>query len=130
MPRKPKIKKQVPVSATVPDTGNMQMWKAIAGSLIGEPEGWHVMEVATALQESCQLIGRHWKQINKLVEESGDKAGQFSIQIQIDRAETPSEVSAKISYTKAYSDRITVKTPDPTQSELPLEAEEAVKEEE
>jgi len=122
MPRKPKAKNQVPVDGPVPDVGNMQMWKAIAQQTIGETDGWPVMEVATALQECAQLIGRKWKKINQIIEASSEKCGQFSFQVTIDRAETPPEVSTKISITQNFNDRITSKTPDPTQSELPLAA--------
>lgn len=128
MPRKPKSKNQAPVDGQVPDIGDMQTWRAIAAQVIGEADGWPVMEVATALQESCQLIGKHWKKINSLITESADSAGQFSLQVSIDRSETPSEVSTKIGYTKTYGDRLTVKTPDPTQKELPLSVDEAAKE--
>ena len=110
------------------DITNPQFWRALAREVIDQPDGWPVMEVATALCESCILIGKHWRKFSSLIDGVESSDGQFSITVAIDRSETPSEVTTGIRYNQVFSDKVSVKTPDPEQLGLPLTVEETARE--
>lgn len=101
-----------------------QYWLGLARSIVpGEKDEWRLGEIACLLQQFALHIGKHYGTISDDIEETQKKAIAFSVPCEIDRANTPPEVFVGLKWSKKFGDGGTVKVPDPSQSELPLEVE-------
>lgn len=81
---------------------------------------WQLNELATAMMTACGLMAEHWPKFQKIIAKTEKKAGTFSLSIDVMRANTPSEVDAKISYSEKYSETVKRKVKDPAQGELSI----------
>lgn len=109
-------------SRVSPNIQDYQFWTGLAHEVIpGERDEWKIGEVACLLQQFALHIGTNYGQISKDIDETQKKSLAFSVPCQIDRANTPPEVFVGLKWSKKFGDGSTVKVPDPSQSELPLE---------
>lgn len=126
---KPKISGKGRNDTTLPEVGTLPYWRAQARAMCkGETDEWRISEVATVLNDFAKLLGGHWKKINTICHGNEDSAVDISFKSTIDRKNNPTEVSARIGYSQKFGESISGKTPDPSQTELPLETNSAVPE--
>jgi hypothetical protein len=81
---------------------------------------WQLNELAIALQETACLISAHWTTIQKVASKAEKKAASFSVKVDINRLNMPSEVDAKVSYSESYSESVKRKVPDPNQTVMDM----------
>lgn len=123
---RPKQDNQAPsstdqVSASIND---FNFWRSVAEQVVpGETDKWRVGEVACILQQTATRIGEHFRKVSSICNHTEAKSISISIPVKIARMNTPPEVFVGIKYSEKYGDGLTVKVPDPEQTELPMTVE-------
>lgn len=94
-------------------------YKELAQHLIPtEKDEWRVNELATMLKDGCGLVGKHWKDMNRVAEKSDERTLQFSMSFTSVRKTFPPQTSVGISFSESYRDRVKSPVPDPKQPEM------------
>ena len=107
-----------------PKIDEFEFWRELARLIApDEKDEWRVGEIATAMQQSAKAIGAHWEKISSICDKTEGSAVSIGFNITIDRTNQPQDVSLKISYSEKFGDKYSVKVPNPSQTELPLNAE-------
>lgn len=109
------------ISANIQD---YQFWLGLAREVVpGEKDEWRLGEIACLLQQFSIHVGGNYREISNAIEKTAKKQIKFTVPCEIDRANTPPEVFVGVGWTIKYGDGGTVKVPDPSQTELPMEVE-------
>lgn len=121
--KRPAKQNQVPsaTDSVAPEIGDFNFWRALAQQVVpGIKDPWQVGEVACILQQSATRVGEHYRKVSTIADKTETKSIAISIPVKIARMNTPPEVFVGIKYSEKYGDGMTVKVPDPNQTELPL----------
>lgn len=103
---------------------DMGYWRSMAEAVMDGKglDEWQIGEAATLIYSFCDGLRSEYPLMSKICDKNQDKTIGAGVAVSIDRRNSPPETSLTFSCAEKHRRQIKKRVPDPSQTELPLDA--------